>query len=122
MDHVESSTASEVEQWQSLPQEHMARSTKLPWYSQRLEHKLTPSFRQLLQEWSGIAPEDVVSHIYRSVSSIDAKSYAVLTMATARRVLESLPLAMYRGVLVHRARPAAASRLRHNPCALAGRR
>jgi hypothetical protein len=65
---------SEAEQWKRLPQEHMARSTKLPWYSQRFEHKLKPSFRRLLEEWSAIAPEDVVAHIYRSVSGIEIKS------------------------------------------------
>jgi hypothetical protein len=95
---------SEAEQWKRLPQEHMARSTKLPWYSQRFEHKL--------EEWSGIAPEDVVAHIYRSVSRIEIKSYELLTIAIARKVLENLPLAMHRGVLVRRARSSTASRLR----------
>jgi hypothetical protein len=60
---------SDIEQWKNLPQEHIARSTKMPWYSQSFEHKLTPSFRKLLENWSGIAPEDVIPHIYRSVSN-----------------------------------------------------
>jgi hypothetical protein len=66
--------ASEVEQWKSLPRVHIARSTKMPWYNQRFEHKLTPSFRKLLEDWSCIAPEDVIPHIYRSVSNIQPKA------------------------------------------------
>jgi hypothetical protein len=61
--------ASEAEQWKNLPQEHIARSTKMPWYNQSFEHKLTPSFRKLLEDWSGIAPEDVILHIYQNVSN-----------------------------------------------------
>ncbi|KAF2197441.1 hypothetical protein GQ43DRAFT_204195 [Delitschia confertaspora ATCC 74209] len=55
----------DAQKWAQLPADHMARSTKLPWYTASFEHKLTPSFRNLLKEWSGIAPEDVVPHIYR---------------------------------------------------------
>jgi hypothetical protein len=71
--------ASEAEQWKNLPQEHMARSTKLPWYTQSFEHKLTPSFRALLEGWSGIAPKDVIGHIYQSVSDIRYYIYLPLT-------------------------------------------
>jgi hypothetical protein len=59
----------DAEQWKLLPQDHMARSTKLPWYVPGFENKLKPSFRKLLEEWSGIAPEDVESHIYQMVRS-----------------------------------------------------
>lgn len=60
--------AAEVEHWNlQLPEDHMARSTELPWYTADVEKKLKPSFRKLLEEWSGIAPESVVSHIYQTV-------------------------------------------------------
>ncbi|KAI1386458.1 uncharacterized protein F4822DRAFT_410117 [Hypoxylon trugodes] len=57
--------ATEAEKWMNLPQDHMVRSTKLPWYHQDFEYKLKPKFRKLLEEWSGIAPEEVVPHIQR---------------------------------------------------------
>lgn len=60
--------AAEAEKWKQLPEEHLARSTKLPWYCHDFEHKLKPPFRKLLEEWSGIPPDDVVPHIYRVVS------------------------------------------------------
>lgn len=58
----------EAEKWKQLPEEHLARSTKLPWYCPDFEYKLKPPFRKLLEEWSGIPPNDVVAHIYRVVS------------------------------------------------------
>lgn len=60
--------SADAEKWRYLPQDHKLRSTKLPWYNASFEHKLAPSFRKLLEEWSGIAPEDVIPHIYRTVS------------------------------------------------------
>ncbi|KAI1161954.1 hypothetical protein F5B18DRAFT_662703 [Nemania serpens] len=57
--------AGEAENWKRLPQNHLARSTKLPWYTSQCEHKLKPAFRELLEEWSNIAPEDVIPHIYQ---------------------------------------------------------
>ncbi|KAI1404946.1 hypothetical protein F4819DRAFT_446037 [Hypoxylon fuscum] len=53
-----------AEKWKHLPQNHLARSTKLPWYHQNFEYKLKSPFRKLLEEWSGIAPDDVIPHIY----------------------------------------------------------
>jgi hypothetical protein len=57
-----------AEKWKCLPQDHLARSTSLPWYHQDLEYKLKPSFRRLLEEWSKIASSDVIPHIDRVVS------------------------------------------------------
>lgn len=57
----------EAEKWKQLPEGHLARSTKLPWYCPDFEHKLKPPFRKLLEEWSGIPPDDVVPHIYKVV-------------------------------------------------------
>ncbi|KAL7627942.1 hypothetical protein AAE478_002137 [Parahypoxylon ruwenzoriense] len=54
-----------AEKWKRLPQDHSARSTKLPWHHQSFEHKLKLPFRKLLEEWSGIAPDDVIPHIYQ---------------------------------------------------------
>lgn len=57
--------ATDAEKWNQLPQDHLARSTKLPWYTQSFEHKLKPPFRKLLQEWSKIPEQEVVPHISR---------------------------------------------------------
>lgn len=64
----------DVEKWKLLPSDHMARSTKLPWYTAGFEHKLRPSFRRLLEEWSGIAPQDIVSHIHQIVRSVSPEN------------------------------------------------
>ncbi|KAI3329995.1 hypothetical protein F4824DRAFT_516043 [Ustulina deusta] len=40
----------EGEKWKRLPQDHLARSTRLPWYHEK---------------WSNVAPGDVVPHIYQ---------------------------------------------------------
>ena len=60
--------SADAEKWRHLPQDHKLRSTELPWYNASFEHKLAPSFRKLLEEWSGIAPEDIITHIYRTAS------------------------------------------------------
>ncbi|KAF2867061.1 hypothetical protein BDV95DRAFT_631234 [Massariosphaeria phaeospora] len=65
--------STEAEKWKLLPQDHIARSSNLPWYTAGFEHKLTPSFRKLLEEWSDIAPEEVIPHIYQ----IRAEAWAV---------------------------------------------
>ncbi|KAI1171908.1 hypothetical protein F4777DRAFT_28534 [Nemania sp. FL0916] len=57
--------SSEMDIWKNLPPNHPSRSTKLPWYHETFEHRLRPSFRQLLEGWSGIAPDEVIPHIYR---------------------------------------------------------
>jgi len=63
-----SAMSGEAEIWKRLPQDHLARSTRLPWYHQDFEYKLRPAFRRLLEEWSKIASSDVVLHIDRVVS------------------------------------------------------
>lgn len=45
------------------------RSTKLPWYIESCEDKLTPSMRKLLEEYSHIPADEVVPHIYKVVST-----------------------------------------------------
>ncbi|KAI1775306.1 hypothetical protein F4818DRAFT_46075 [Hypoxylon cercidicola] len=57
--------STDVENWKNLPEGHLARSTTLPWYHESIGDKLKPSFRKLLEDWSGIAPDDVIPHIYR---------------------------------------------------------
>ncbi|KAI1325339.1 hypothetical protein F5Y16DRAFT_423087 [Xylariaceae sp. FL0255] len=57
--------AGEAEMWKSLPQNHLKRSTKLPWYHTTFEHKLKPEFRALLEEWSKVPDENVVAHVYQ---------------------------------------------------------
>ncbi|KAI1174025.1 hypothetical protein F4777DRAFT_599955 [Nemania sp. FL0916] len=46
------------DRWKERHLNHPSRSKQIPWYHRDFEHKLQPSFRTLLQEWSGIAPED----------------------------------------------------------------
>ncbi|KAI0206434.1 hypothetical protein F4808DRAFT_407234 [Astrocystis sublimbata] len=53
----------EAEKWKSLPQGHLARSTKVPWYHEEFEYKLKPGFRKLLEQWSKVPAGDVVRHI-----------------------------------------------------------
>lgn len=60
--------ATDAEKWNQLPHDHMARSTKLPWYTQSFEHKLKLPFRKLLEEWSNVPTEEVVPHVFRVVS------------------------------------------------------
>ncbi|KAH6658760.1 hypothetical protein BKA67DRAFT_689797 [Truncatella angustata] len=57
--------ATDAEKWKQLPQDHLARSTKVPWYLPSFEHKLKTPFRKLLEEWSNISPDNVVPHVYR---------------------------------------------------------
>lgn len=64
---IDLTMTAEAEKWKQLPEEHVARSTKLPWYHDDFEYKLKPTFRKLLEEWSGIPPDDVVPHIYQVV-------------------------------------------------------
>lgn len=45
-----------------------ARSVSWPWYHHLLTTELTPDARTILEKYSGIAPEDVESHIYSVVS------------------------------------------------------
>ncbi|OTB01094.1 hypothetical protein M426DRAFT_64670 [Hypoxylon sp. CI-4A] len=52
--------------WNNLPKDHEARSTKLPWYHKTIEYQLRPPFVKLLEEWSNVAPDDVIQHIYRA--------------------------------------------------------
>ena len=44
------------------------RSKNLPWFQANIGSSLTPEGRQLLEEYSGIPPEEVVAHIYNTVS------------------------------------------------------
>ncbi|CRG87380.1 hypothetical protein PISL3812_04397 [Talaromyces islandicus] len=46
-----------------LAPDHPVRSRKLPWFTEFAPDKLTPYARQLFEEYSGIPPEDVESHI-----------------------------------------------------------
>ena len=45
-----------------------ARSVKWPWYHDNLENDLNQEARDVLEKYSGIAPEHVKSHIYKIVS------------------------------------------------------
>ena len=45
-----------------------ARSVKWPWYHDNLENDLSQEARDVLEKYSGIAPEHVKSHIYKIVS------------------------------------------------------
>ncbi|KAL6714990.1 hypothetical protein ACLMJK_007250 [Lecanora helva] len=42
------------------------RSKDLPWFQHKIGSSLTPAGRKLLEGYSGIAPEDVETHIYRN--------------------------------------------------------
>ena len=46
----------------------ISRSKNFPWFQPEIGNKLTPSFRELLESYSGIAPQNVVDHIYTIVS------------------------------------------------------
>ena len=46
-----------------------ARSVSWPWYHHELSDELTPEAKEVLEHYSGIAPEDLESHIYRIVRS-----------------------------------------------------
>ena len=46
-----------------------ARSVSWPWYHHVLTNELTPEARSVLEDYSGIPPEDVESHIYSIVST-----------------------------------------------------
>ncbi|TVY85534.1 Methyltransferase ausD, partial [Lachnellula suecica] len=48
----------------NLPHNHGARSLKLPWYQPSLERKLNERVRKVLEEYSGLAPDEVEPHIY----------------------------------------------------------
>jgi SAM-dependent methyltransferase len=52
----------------SLPANHEARSTSLPWYQPSLEKKLNERVRRVFEEYSRIAPDEVESHVYEVVS------------------------------------------------------
>ncbi|KAI0161742.1 hypothetical protein GGR52DRAFT_560994 [Hypoxylon sp. FL1284] len=55
-----------ADKWKEISVGHPAQATDVPWYIKEMEeHKLKPSFRRLLEEWSGIPPDEVVPHIYR---------------------------------------------------------
>lgn len=56
--------ATDAEKWNQLP----SLSAKLPWHTQSFEHKLKTPFRKLLQEWSRVPQQEVISHICRVVS------------------------------------------------------
>ncbi|KAI0162497.1 hypothetical protein BJ166DRAFT_591362 [Pestalotiopsis sp. NC0098] len=53
--------ATDAEKWNQLP----SLSAKLPWHTQSFEHKLKTPFRKLLQEWSRVPQQEVISHICR---------------------------------------------------------
>ncbi len=80
-----SDISAEGARYKHLPADHAARSTKAPWYHEDFEDKLTPRFRELLEGWSGIAPEDVVGHIYQAVSLDKVNEVLALIWRTARK-------------------------------------
>lgn len=47
-----------------------ARSVSWPWYHHVLTTELTPDARIILEDYSGVLPQDVESHIYSIVSPI----------------------------------------------------
>lgn len=49
--------------------ERAPRSKDLPWFQSNIGSSLTPSGRQLLEGYGGIASEEVVPHIYKVVSA-----------------------------------------------------
>jgi len=49
------------------------RSKDLPWFQSKIGSSLTAAGRQLLQDYSGIAPDDVETHIYTIVGDLFAE-------------------------------------------------
>ena len=45
----------------------VSRSKSLPWYHSKIGTSLTPAGRQLLEQYSGIEPSEVESHVYKIV-------------------------------------------------------
>ncbi|KAJ2986314.1 hypothetical protein NUW58_g5087 [Xylaria curta] len=83
--------SSEAEKWRNCPRDHLARSTELPWYHEKFESKLQPPFCRLLQEWSGIAPGDIVPHIYQVVGSLEFLEPQSLTDIQREKAWEVFP-------------------------------
>ena len=46
-----------------------SRSKSVPWFHSKIGSSLTPAGRQLLEQYSGIKPSEVESHVYKIVSA-----------------------------------------------------
>ena len=51
-----------------------ARSVMWPWYHDLLQNELTAEARQVLETYSGIAPAEVESHIYKIVGTLSLRN------------------------------------------------
>ena len=69
------------------PGADVARSKNLPWYKSSIGFRLTPTYRQLFEEYSHIAPSDVEPHMFYIVSyaeSIQLLNHSLLLKVTSR--------------------------------------